>query len=226
MALAQRDLVVPARNPVMLDFDRLRATPLETKPYEYLVVRDFIRPEWCQKLIDAYPHVEQAGSFPLPTIDCSPQFLELIGEMESAQFREAIEEKFHVDLKGKPTMYTVRGRCRLKDGQVHTDSESKVITVLLYMNPGHWDNSGGRLRVLNSNDVNDIAAEVPPQVGTLLVFRRSNTSWHGHLPFEGERKVIQMNWVVHEKYVDREQQRHRWSATIKNLFGKRDANDY
>lgn len=226
MALAQRDLVTPAGNPVMLDFDRLADTPLRTEPYEYLVVEDFIRPAYCQKLIDAYPQVEQAGSFPLPTISCSPQFLELIGEMESAQFRAGIEEKFGVDLAGKPTMYTVRGRCRAKDGQVHTDSESKIITVLLYMNPGHWDNSGGRLRVLNSKDVNDIAAEISPKVGTLLVFRRSNHSWHGHLPFEGERKVIQMNWVVHEKYVDREQSRHKLSATIKGLFGKRDANEY
>lgn len=210
----------------MLDLDRLQATPLETRPYEYLVVRDFIRPEWTQKLIDAYPHVEQAGSFPLPTIACSEQFMELIGELESPAFRAAIEQKFSVDLAGKPTMYTVRGRCRLKDGQVHTDTGSKIITVLLYMNPGHWDNSGGRLRVLNSKDVNDIAAEVPPQVGTLLVFRRSNTSYHGHLPFEGERKVIQMNWVTDDSYVEREQKRHRWSAAFKNLFGKRDANDY
>ncbi len=226
MALAQRDLVRPAANPVMLDVARLLVTPLQTQPYEYLVVEDFIRTEYCQKLIDAYPQVEQPGSFPLPTVTCSAQFLELIGEMESAQFRTAIEQKFHVDLAGKPTMYTVRGRCREKDGQVHTDSESKIITVLLYMNPGHWDNTGGRLRVLNSKDVNDIAAEISPKVGTLLVFRRSNSSWHGHLPFEGERKVIQMNWVVHEKYVDREQSRHKLSATIKSFFGKRDANDY
>ena len=151
--------------------------------------------------------------------------MRLIAEMDSPPFRMAIEEKFGVELEGKPTMFTVRGRCRLKDGQVHTDSESKVITVLLYMNPGDWPNDGGRLRILRSNDVNDYVAEVPPDVGTLLVFRRSDNSFHGHLPFEGERKVIQMNWVTHEKYVDREQKRHRWSAALKKLFGQSD-NDY
>lgn len=211
---------------VLVDVERIRATALEQSPYEYMIVRDFIRPEWQQKLIDAYPHVEQAGSFPLASVECSEEFLRLIEEMDGPEFRAAIEEKFGVDLKDKPTMYTVRGRCRLKDGQVHTDSESKIITVLLYMNPGDWEKDGGRLRVLRSNDVNDVAAEVPPGVGTLLAFRRSDRSYHGHLPFEGERKVIQMNWVTHGKYVEREQKRHRWSAAFKNLFGNRDYNDY
>lgn len=211
--------------PGMLDIDRVRATPRETSPFDYFIVRDFIRPEWREKLVAAYPEVEQAGSFPLSTVKCSDEFLRLIAEMDSPPFRKAIEDKFGVELEGKPTMFTVRGKCRLKDGQVHTDSESKVITVLLYMNPGDWPNDGGRLRVLRSNDVNDYVAEVPPDVGTLLVFRRSDNSFHGHLPFEGERKVIQMNWVTHEKYVDREQKRHRWSATLKKLFGQSD-NDY
>ncbi|MFZ5723880.1 MAG: 2OG-Fe(II) oxygenase [Pseudomonadota bacterium] len=215
----------------MLDLERVRATPLETSPYEYLVVRDFIRPEARQMLIDAYPVIGQAGSFPLTTVQCSDDFLRLIDEMDGPGFRAVIEEKFGIDLKGKPTMYTVRGKCRLKDGQVHTDSESKIITVLLYMNPGNWPNDGGRLRVLRSNDVNDVAAEVPPDIGTLLVFRRSDTSWHGHLPFEGDRRVIQMNWVTHSKYVDREHKRHRWSAAFKKLIGRRDGrndigNDY
>ncbi len=47
-----------------------------------------------------------------------------------------------------------------------------------------WDQDGGRLRVLNNGtDLNDYAAEIPPDGGTLLVFRRSGQSWHGHEPF-------------------------------------------
>ena len=34
---------------------------------------------------------------------------------------------------------------------------------------------------------------------------------------EGERKVIQMNWVTEQRFVDREAKRHRWSALMKGL---------
>jgi len=112
-------------------------------------------------------------------------------------------------------MFTVRGNCRLKDGQIHTDSETKIITVLLYMNPSWENQTGGRLRVLNSNNIDDIKSEISPNVGTLLIFKRSDHSYHGHLPFEGPRKVIQMNWVTDQKVVDKEQKRHRWSAIFK-----------
>jgi hypothetical protein len=137
--------------------------------------------------------------------------------MNGPEFRRAVEEKFSLSLDGRPTMFTVRGRCRHADGKIHTDTESKIITVLLYMNP-RWINQGGRLRLLNSaTNVDDVAAEIPPAVGTMLIFRRSAHSFHGHLPFEGERKVIQMNWVTEQRFVDREAKRHRWSALIKRL---------
>jgi len=202
----------------IIDVSKVCNAKLEKAPYEYIVVSDFIREEWKDKLIEAYPQVKAAGSFPLPSIKCSNEFMRLIDEMRSDAFRKAIETKFALNLEGKPSMFTVRGKCRLKDGQVHTDSESKIITVLLYMNPA-WENQGGRLRVLNSNSIDDIKTEISPNVGTLLVFKRSNNSWHGHLPFEGARKVIQMNWVTHQKFVDHEQNRHRWSAIFK-IFSK------
>jgi hypothetical protein len=179
-----------------------------------MVVSDFIREEWKDKLIEAYPQLKAAGSFPLTSVKCDSQFMTLINELNSDAFRHAIESKFSLDLEGKPTMFTVRGKCRLKDGQVHTDSDSKIITVLLYMNPS-WENQGGRLRVLNSTKIDDIKTEISPNIGTLLVFKRSDHSYHGHLPFEGKRQVIQMNWVTHQKFVDHEQKRHRWSAIFK-----------
>lgn len=202
----------------MIDTEKVLNAKLETSPYEYIVVSDFIKDEWKDKLIAAYPQVKAAGSFPLSTVSCSSEFSQLINEMNSEAFRHAIETKFSLDLNDRPTMFTVRGKCRLKDGQVHTDSETKIITVLLYMNPV-WEEQGGRLRLLNSNNIDDIKAEVSPDVGTLLVFKRCDHSYHGHLPFEGTRKVIQMNWVTDQKVVDKEQNRHRWSAIFK-MFSK------
>jgi hypothetical protein len=84
------------------------------------------------------------------------------------------------------------------------------------MNPA-WYDQGGQLKLLRSKNINDVAAEVPPLVGTLLVFKRSNKSFHGHLPFKGKRKVIQMNWVTEQKFVEHELKRHKRSFIMKRL---------
>jgi hypothetical protein len=57
----------------------------------------------------------------------------------------------------------------------------------------------------------------PPHSGTLLVFRRSENSWRGHEPFQGQCRAIRMNWVTDKAVVTREQDRHRLSTTIKKL---------
>jgi len=201
-----------------LDIDKLTQAKLNDFPYPHLVIQDFIRPEWKDRLLRAYPDIRVGGSLPLSAVPHSAEFDQFIAELNGPAFRQAIEKKFSLSLKGRPTMFTVRGQCRAKDGKTHTDSESKIITVLLYMNPP-WQGGGGRLRILRSSNVNDFTTEVPPEIGTLLVFKRSDHSWHGHLPFEGPRKVIQMNWVTEQKYVDAEQRRHRWSHFLK-MFGK------
>jgi SM-20-related protein len=115
-------------------------------------------------------------------------------------------------------MVTVRGRAQRKDGRIHADSKTKLITVLLYMNES-WEAPGGRLRLLRSPDsLADYVAEVPPVEGTLIAFAVTPHSWHGHEPSEGERRVIQLNWVTEEAVVRHEQARHRLSARLKRLF--------
>ena len=219
-ALEMLELEVRADDRVrgrILDLEKFHSTRLETSPYEYVVVSDFIRLEWQDRLIGDFPHLKKGGSFPLSAVRLGTDFSQLIDEMDGAGFRHAVEDKFSLSLEDRPSMFTVRGRCRSVDGKIHTDTESKIITALLYMNP-RWADQGGRLRLLNSGtNIEDMAAEISPTVGTLLVFRRSDRSFHGHLPFEGERKVIQMNWVTEQKFVDREAKRHKWSARIKGL---------
>ena len=94
---------------------------------------------------------------------------------------------------------------------------SKLVTVLVYMN-GKWETDGGRLRLLNSpNNLDDVVMEVPPDRGTLLAFLNGHNAWHGHKPFQGERRVVQLNWVRNNWVVWREGTRHRVSALAKKL---------
>ena len=98
------------------------------------------------------------------------------------------------------------------------DSKTKLITVLVYMN-GRWEAPGGRLRLLRTPDSLDHAiTEVPPDEGTLLAFKVTGNSWHGHEPFVGERRVIQLNWVTGTDVVQHEQRRHRLTAKIKKFL--------
>jgi len=199
-----------------LDIDALRATPLAREPYDHVIVPGFVRGDALQPLVRDYPRIDRAGSFPAGDLAYGPAFGALLDELDSDALREAIEHKFAVDLAGRPTMVTVRGRCQAKDGQIHTDSREKIITVLIYMNAA-WEKDGGRLRVLRSTDLDDVAAEVPPVAGTLLAFRRSEKSFHGHRPFVGERRVVQLNWLTSAAVARREELRHRVSALAKKL---------
>lgn len=201
----------------LLDIDALRATPLKTDPYEYFVVPNFIRASAFDKVVADFPRISSTGSIPPSELDIKGSFEELLEELEGPAFREAIEEKFGIDLSSRPTMITVRGNCARSNGKIHTDTESKIITVLLYMNQ-EWDKDGGRLRILRSaTDLDDAAEEVSPNGGTLLVFKRSDKSWHGHEPFEGPRRAIQLNWVTDDEVVAHEQRRHRFTMFLKRL---------
>ena len=108
----------------------------------------------------------------------------------------------------------------------YTDESGNATNTRPYADPriivnvSVWESVGGRLRLLRSgNDLDDMVLEVPPEEGTLLAFKRSDNSWHGHKSFAGERRVLQFNWVTSGEVVRREQGRHRFSATIKKIFG-------
>ena len=199
------------------DMEALERTPLQRDPYDYLVVPEFLRPEAFKAVSADYPVVPGPGSHPPAELTIKGEFKNLMAELLGDGFRHAIERKFGIDLTGRPTMYTVRGFTRDKDGSIHTDSETKLITVLLYMNE-RWQEDTGRLRILrDGTDLENIVAEVPPYGGTLLAFRRSDKSWHGHKPFNGPRRAIQLNWVTNQQVADSEQMRHRVSTKLKRI---------
>jgi SM-20-related protein len=201
-----------------LDLEAFRAQPLSREPFEYLVLPGFVRREPLLRINADYPNIAERGSFPVTQLSYGPAFHGLLDALESDEFREAFEAKFDIALAGRPTTTTVRGWCGSGDGKIHTDSTSKIITVLIYLNVA-WDNSGGRLRLLRSrNDLDDVIVEVPPEGGTLLAFRRADNSWHGHAPFVGERRVVQFNWVTSEGNRRLAMLRHHASASLKRMI--------
>lgn len=204
-----------------IDLDAFERTKLEAEPFPYLIVPGFVPAAARPALSAAYPKVDRPGSFPVADVAYGADFAEFLAEMQGPAMRDAFARKFGVDLTDRPTMVTVRGQAQAKDGRIHTDTASKIITVLVYMNEA-WEASGGRLRLLRSDtSLDDMVAEVPPAAGTLLAFRVTPHSWHGHHPISGPRRVVQLNWVESDAIVRRERLRHGLSARLKQLLPAR-----
>jgi hypothetical protein len=55
--------------------------------------------------------------------------------------------------------------------------------------------------------------------GNVVAFRRAENSFHGHLPFEGDRLTIQIAWLADVAAHARKTRRGRTSRAIKKLLG-------
>jgi len=202
----------------LLNLDALNSTRVNQLPYPYLVVENAIHADALGDLLNDFPDIGHGGSFALESIDVKPVYSELTEEFAGEELRRVLEEKFAVDLADRPVMVTARGYSRAKDGSIHTDSKTKLLTLLLYLNDC-WQEKTGNLRILNNgNDLNDYTQEIPAQAGTLLVFKVTDNCWHGYLPFEGKRCSLQINYVVSDAAANKHNKLHRLSAKFKKLF--------
>lgn len=210
-----------ARSP-RLELERFEATPLQRAPFDFLIVPGFLKRSALPAIERDFPPIDHGGSFPSTSVTCGPAFTALLDELQGPAVTAAFAAKFGMDLGGRPTMVTLRGQSREKDGAIHTDSKTKLVTALIYLNSA-WESDGGRLRMLNGpGDIEDYVAEVPPEAGTLVAFRCGENAWHGHKPFVGQRRSIQLNWLTDAAVLRRELRRHAFSAWTKTLlrFGK------
>lgn len=177
------------------NLDTLRSASLATDPFPYLVAPDFLDGAALRAVNADYPAISTAANHALEDLTYGPAFARLIGDLESDAFARLLGERFAMALEGLPTTITVRRFCERTDGNIHTDHRSKIITVLVYFNAA-WDHAEGQLRLLRSkHSIDDYVTQVPPVGGTLLAFKRTPHSWHGHTRFVGERRMLQLNYL-------------------------------
>jgi 2OG-Fe(II) oxygenase superfamily len=217
---------VPATVPASPLFDPARLdradTVVRSEPFRLLVAREQLPAHAAVELRRDFPQYPSAGFFPYEEKDCGPGINRLIAELTEPAVASAVGARLCIDNLGQyPTLVTL---CRLlnkRHGTIHTDSRSKVATALLYLNESWPDTSDGCLRFLNRIDaIDDLAApEIPPLYGNFVVFKRADNSFHGHLPYEGERRVIQVAWLTSEDEKLRKTQRGKLSRLFKKLFG-------
>ncbi len=202
----------------MIDHEGIRGAAVTREPFDFFVATSVLKEEDLKTITEDFPHIEKPGVYPLSALEYGPAFSQLIDEIRSPELAQIVGEKLGVDLQGLPMMITVRGFAQAKDGRAHTDTKDKVATCLLYLNE-KWDEGGGRLRMLNGpDDLENHAAEIPPNGGTLAAFKVGRNSWHGHKPYVGQRRYVMFNWIRSEAALSRQLGRHKLSAKIKKLI--------
>ncbi len=202
----------------MLNLQPIAQVKVAEEPFKFFAADGTLEGADLSAINDDFPRIERPGLYPLETLSYGPAFAKLIEEVKGPALAKVVGEKFGVDLTGLPLMITVRGQAQAKDGRIHTDTQDKVVTCLLYLND-KWDKGGGRLRMLRKgDDLDDYAAEIPPHGGVFAAFKVGEKSWHGHKPFVGQRRYIIFNWVRSDAALSRQLGRHKWSARVKNIL--------
>jgi hypothetical protein len=212
---------------VLLDPARLDRpdTTVQHQPFPLMVAHGQLPDEVRGDLARDFPHYESAGFFPYEPGDCGPSINTLVEDLTSPAFAGAIGERLDIaNLAQYPVLVTL---CRLlnkRHGTIHTDSKSKIATALLYLNAQWPDSSAGCLRFLHRvDDIDSMALpELIPLYGELAVFKRCENSFHGHLPYEGERRVIQVAWLTSDEEKARKTRRGKFSRAFKKVFGRLD----
>ncbi|GLQ45781.1 hypothetical protein GCM10007862_08320 [Dyella lipolytica] len=209
---------------VLLDPIRLDRpdTDIREQPFPFMIAHGQLPDEARGELERDFPKYTSAGFFPYDPSDCGPSVNALVEQLTTPEFASAVGRYLGIENLGQyPTLVTLCRALNKRHGTIHTDSRSKVATALLYLNTQWPDTSDGCLRFLNRIDnIDDLAApELKPLYGEFAVFKRCENSFHGHLPYEGERRVIQVAWLTSEEEKLRKTKRGKFSRTFKNLFG-------
>jgi Rps23 Pro-64 3,4-dihydroxylase Tpa1-like proline 4-hydroxylase len=205
---------------LMLNEDAIKAAELRRDPYDFTFVEQAIDGKHKQEVLADAPVIPDRGSYALPSLRYGPKFAACMQDLLSARFRRLVEQKFDIDLTGRPASIVMMGNTtgHYNEGYAHPDSKHKIITVLLGFTE-EWPHERGRLRVLRGNDRDDYAFEFAPEFGKMLMFRVCDHSWHGFLPQKGKRMSVQLCYVDSEWYVHRENIRHGISALAKSIPG-------
>ncbi|WP_323846346.1 2OG-Fe(II) oxygenase [Microbulbifer magnicolonia] len=202
----------------MLNITGLASVPVKSAPFPHFYLERSVNPDQLQPLIADFPQLRQGGSFNIEDVETSTRFRQFVDQFDSDEVRQILGDKFAIDLQGKPMLATLRGYSRAKDGRIHTDSKTKLITVLIYLNED-WQPATGRLRILRSGtDMEDYADELLPGPSSLVAFKVTDNCWHGYPSFEGKRQSIQINFLTGEGVRAKHQFFHKLSARLKALF--------
>ena len=194
-------------------------------PFAFLVAPAQLPDAQRATLLRDFPRYGSAGFFPYRAEDCGPSMRALVEELSGGAIATAIGLRLGIpDLAGFPVLVTVSDSVHRRHGTIHTDSSPRSprpCSISTHHGPGPAKAACVcSCAVTTSSQL--AAPEIRPLYGTLVAFRRADNSWHGHLPFEGERRVLQVAWLASAADVERKNRRGRFSRMVKAMAGALD----
>jgi Rps23 Pro-64 3,4-dihydroxylase Tpa1-like proline 4-hydroxylase len=184
----------------MIDLTQIARHALQTRPYSWATVHNLFSTVDAAALADSFPsdHFKTVASYGgdkdyeyearaliamgADTVshpqELSNAWLSYTHDLLSRAYRVSMSLLTKCDLTTAPMEVNVfhygPGACL----GPHPDLQDKLVTHVLYFNRVWNREDGGCLRILNSADPSDIAAEIAPNVGNSVVLVRSENSWH------------------------------------------------
>jgi len=204
----------------LINSDKLSQASVDKESFPFFHVENVFFDNVNKDLIiNDFPDIIDGGSFHASSIPSGDTINQLIQELECEEFKKILETKFNLNLDKAKVATTLRGYSRKKDGKIHTDSKTKILTVLLYLNL-NWPENRGNLRLLKGNsNLDEYIKEIPCTFGSLVSFRVTDECWHGFKPYEGKRLSIQLNYIYPEA-LSFHNLRHKLSSSLKSIFKK------
>lgn len=105
----------------VLNFAAFDRAPLNSEPFDFLVVKDAIGSDMVEVLNRDYPQIDKPTHYDPGDLDYGHSFKQLLKELDSSEFERHVANKFAVDLSGAKKTITVRKYSEPSDGHIHTD---------------------------------------------------------------------------------------------------------
>src|SRR5581483_5848569 len=179
----------------MIDLDRIRASALSREPYDWAFVTGLFSEANARTLAATYPldhfkpmrgyDSEKGWEYEVRSLigmgattashagALSPAWRELAQDLLSREYREAMARLTGLALQDLPVEANVFHYPSGAWQGPHRDLADKVVTHVLYFNESWRDEDGGRLAVLRSSQLEEMAASIAPVVGNSSVIVRS-----------------------------------------------------
>ena len=205
-----------------IDLEAFKRAHAAREPFAHFTGEGALKGDRIEALDRDFPNLRHAGYLTLEEVKPTGAFAEFLDELQGVEMAAVASALLGFDLRPRPRLVTIMRQCPRRAGRIHTDGKSKLATMLIYFNRAWAAGAAGAVRVLgDEHDFESTVAEVPPLMGNFLGFLRSDNSWHGHLPFEGERKVVQITWLESAADVERKKRDNALAQALKGLWPKR-----
>ncbi len=209
---------------VLRDAGNLADKFFQAEPFQHIVIDDFLIDNYCQRLINEFPHFDEklainedgvvgAKAVREQIRGIGPAFCALDDLSKSASFRELMGEITSIPELQHDPYYFGGGTHENRDGQsldAHVDFNYHPVTrqhrrlnLILYLNPDWEDSWGGSLQLHRDPYLppsQDDIKLVTPLANRCVVFETTECSWHGFkricLP-EGHKQVSRKSFALY-----------------------------